>query len=57
MEGSSLHGVICFLNKIIQTIKNSLGSLLKNGNSELRELLIHGLLAVVRCGANKTDTV
>lgn len=37
--------------------KSSLGSLSKNGNRELRALLIHGARAVVRCGANKTDAM
>ncbi|MGY5744548.1 IS110 family RNA-guided transposase, partial [Vibrio cincinnatiensis] len=37
--------------------KSSLGSLSKNGNRELRSLLIHGARAVVRYGANKTDAM
>ncbi|ANS87812.1 Transposase for insertion sequence element IS1111A [Vibrio scophthalmi] len=37
--------------------KSSLGSLSNNGNRELRVLLIHGARAVVRCGANKADSM
>ncbi|MCX9564229.1 IS110 family transposase, partial [Vibrio cholerae] len=37
--------------------KSSLGALSKNGNRELRALLIHGARAVVRCGVNKTDAM
>ncbi|GAL11002.1 mobile element protein [Vibrio astriarenae] len=37
--------------------KSCLGSLSKNGNRELRALLIHGARTVVRCGANKADSM